>query len=92
LLPPSATTLTCNNRRAVAIPLYCAFALSAAGLLLTLKAAPIMLSLARAQPDVAIQHAFDEFFLWGLYFRGTADTLAFVAQVWALANLQRRTD
>ena len=51
-----------------------------------------MLSLARAQPDVAIQHAFDEFFLWGLYFRGTADTLAFVAQVWALANLQRRTD
>jgi len=62
-----------NNRRAVAIPLYCAVALSAAGLLLTLKAAPIMLSLARAQPDVAIQHAFDEFFLWGLYFRGTAE-------------------
>ncbi len=80
-----------NNRRAVTIPLYCAVASSAAGLLLTLKAAPIMLDLADAQRGVAIQRAFEEFFFWGLYFRGAADTLAFVAQVWALANLHQQT-
>lgn len=51
--------------------------LSIAGLLLTAKAAPIMLSLATPQSASANRHAFDEFFLWGLFLRGFADTLAF---------------
>jgi hypothetical protein len=77
--------------RHVTLPLYAAVALSAAGLLLTGKAAPIMLSLATPQPASAGQRAFDEFFLWGLYLRGAVDMLAFVASVWALANLGRQT-
>ena len=76
-----------NSRREVTIPLYCAVAFSAGGLLLTLKAAPIMLGLADAQSPAAIQDAFHDFFLWGLYVRGVADILAFVAVLWAMASL-----
>jgi hypothetical protein len=80
-----------SARREVALALYGVVALSIAGLLLTAKAAPIMLSLATPQSASANRHAFDEFFLWGLYFRGFADTLAFGALVWVLSNLTRRT-
>lgn len=73
--------------RGVAIPLYGALALSAGGLVLTAIAAPIMLSLGAPQNAVAAQRAFDEFFVWGLYLRGAADTLAFVALLWALAGM-----
>jgi hypothetical protein len=73
--------------RGVALALYCALALSVTGLLLTAKAAPIMLGLAASQSPAAGQRAFDEFFVWGLYLRGSADTLAFFALVWALSNL-----
>jgi hypothetical protein len=48
-----------------------------------------MLSLAVPQSAAAVQRAFDEFFLWGLYLRGAADTLAFAALVCALASLYR---
>ena len=65
--------------------LYCALVFSIVGLVLTVKAAPIMLSLAKSQPDAATQTAFDEFYVWGLYVRGSADLLAFVALVWALS-------
>lgn len=68
-----------------ALPLYCALTFSIAGLLLTAKAAPIMLGLTKSQPGEAMQTAFDQFFLWGLYLRGSADLLAFVAMVWALS-------
>jgi hypothetical protein len=71
------------------LPLYCAVGLSIVGLLLTVKAAPIMLSLAKPQSADAVQRAFDEFFVWGLYLRGTADTLAFAALLWALSDLHR---
>jgi hypothetical protein len=77
--PPHAATL----------PLYIALGLSITGLLLTVKAAPIMLGLPSAQSSVAVRRAFDEFFLWGLHIRGLADVLAFAALVWALANLNR---
>jgi hypothetical protein len=80
-----------GRRREVIVPLYCAVAFSAGGLLLTLKAAPIMLGLAHAESTSSIQEAFHNFFLWGLYVRGAADMLAFVAVVWALANFGRRT-
>lgn len=71
-----------------AIPLYCAVMLSLAGLALTLKAAPIMLSLAMPQSTAATQHAFDEFFLWGLYLRGATVVLTFIAVTWSLAGLK----
>jgi hypothetical protein len=66
-------------------PLVAAVALSVLGLVLTVKAAPIMLSLAAVQSPTVLLHAFDDFFLWGIYLRGAVDVLAFVAAVWALA-------
>jgi hypothetical protein len=75
--------------RAVLLPLYFAVVFSVIGLLLTIKAAPIMLSLAASQSPAAVQRAFDEFYFWGLYLRGFVDVLAFAALVWALCNLRR---
>ena len=77
-----------NAPRSVMLALCAAVALSIAGLLLTVKAAPIMLGLASSQSPAAVERAFDQFFFWGLYVRGLVDTLAFVALVWALANLR----
>jgi F0F1-type ATP synthase membrane subunit c/vacuolar-type H+-ATPase subunit K len=79
-----------NIRRDVTLFLYFAAAFSIAGLILTAKAAPIMLSLASQKSSAEIERAFNEFFVWGLYLRGFVDTLAFIALVWALSNLQRR--
>ena len=72
------------------VPLFCAVVFSLVGLVLTAKAAPIMLGLAAAQSPSATQHAFDEFFLWGLYVRGTAILLTFIAVTYALAGPYRR--
>jgi hypothetical protein len=77
--------------RAVSLPLYVAVALAVIGLLLTVKAAPIMLSLAASQSDVAVERSFNEFYLWGLYLRGLVDVLAFAALVWALSSLRQAT-
>ena len=66
-------------------PLVVAAALSLLGLLITMKAAPIMLSLRAAESPEALLRAFNDFFLWGIYVRGTVDVLAFVAAVWALS-------
>ena len=68
-------------------PLYCAAVFSLVGLVLTAKAAPIMLGLAVPQSSSATQHAFDEFFLWGLYVRGTTIMLTFIAVTCSLAGL-----
>jgi hypothetical protein len=80
-----------NANRIVMISLCSAVMFSLFGLILTAKAAPIMLSLASPQPAGAMQYAFDEFLLWGLYLRGTADILTFVVLIWAFANLDHRT-
>jgi hypothetical protein len=74
----------------VTLPLYVAAFFAVTGLLLTVKAAPIMLGLAEPQPARSFQQAFDEFFLWGLYLRGAADALAFIALIWGLASMVRR--
>ena len=66
-------------------PLVAAVALSILGLLITAKAAPIMLSLRTVQSPAALLRAFDDFFLWGIYLRGAVDVLTFVAAVWALS-------
>jgi hypothetical protein len=73
-------------RSVAALPLYFAAIISVLGLLLTLKAAPIMLGLSSPLSAQEAQRAFDEFFFWGLYLRGAADLLAFAGGVWALAS------
>ena len=76
--------------RAVSLPLYIALALAVIGLLLTVKAAPIMLGLA-SQSGAAVERSFNEFCFWGLYLRGFVDVLAFAALVWALSSLRQAT-
>jgi len=66
--------------------LYLAAAFSVLGLFFTVKAAPIMLGLNSALPSAEVQRSFDQFFFWGLYLRGAADGLAFIAGVCALAH------
>ena len=78
-----------RRARDATIALYSASTLSVAGLLLTTRAAPVMLNLASLQTEDAVRHAFGQFFLWGLYLRGTAEVLAFIALIWALSTLHR---
>ena len=56
-----------KHERVLAIPVYAAAALAAAGLLMTFKAAPFMLSLRHiGNEEVALlEHAFNGFRLWG---------------------------
>lgn len=74
-----------NYARIVLISLYLAAAFSIVGLILTIKAAPIMLGLGTTLPVVALQQAENAFFFWGLYLRGAVDLLAFLSAVWALS-------
>jgi hypothetical protein len=66
--------------------LYLATTFSLGGLLLTLKAAPIMLTL-ESPASISLPRAFAEFHFWGLFLRGTADLLAFVFELCALTAL-----
>jgi hypothetical protein len=68
-------------------PLLTAVVLSLLGLVVTVKAAPIMLSLRAAESPAPLQRAFEDFFLWGIYLRGTIDVLTFVAAIWALTAM-----
>ncbi len=69
----------------VALPLYLSVVLVLGGLLATVKAAPIMMSLRRIGDDTsALQKAFDGFRRWGNV-RGVFQVLAFLANVWALS-------
>jgi hypothetical protein len=71
-----------------ALPLYGAVLLSAGGLLCTLKAAPIMLSIGHLSDQAALQQALDGFYFWG-DIRGIFQVLAFFVTVWTLAGLKR---
>jgi hypothetical protein len=75
------------RRRGVAIPMYLAALLYIVGLVVTAKAAPIMLGLSAPQSTDALSQVFDDFYFWGLYLRGATDLLAFLAQIWAFASL-----
>ena len=67
-----------------ALPVYLSVALVLGGLLATVKAAPLMMSLRRIGDDTsALQKAFDGFRRWGNV-RGALQILAFLANVWAL--------
>jgi hypothetical protein len=70
-----------------ALPLYLAALLSIGGLLVTVKAAPIMLSVPHLGGDpLLLQKAFDGFNFWG-GIRGLSQLLAFVAELWAIFSL-----
>jgi hypothetical protein len=81
-----------DARSMTTLALYCAVVFSLVGLVLTAKAAPIMLGLASPQAPFVTQQAFDEFFLWGLYIRGTTIVLTFIAVTCALAGLSQHRD
>ena len=69
------------------IPIYASVVLVLGGLVATVKAAPIMLSLRRIGDNPpALQKAFDGFKRWGNV-RGIFQVLAFVTNIWALAAL-----
>ena len=72
------------------VSLHCAVVFSLVGLALTAKAAPIMLGLAAPQSPSVTQQVFDEFFLWGLYIRGTTIVFTFIAVTCSLAGLDQR--
>jgi hypothetical protein len=56
----------------------------------TIKAAPIMLGVGERDTDaVALQNAFEQFTLWGIYIRGAFGILALLASIWALAAYPR---
>ncbi len=67
-----------------ALPVYLSVVLVLGGLLATVKAAPIMMSVRRIGDDTsALQKAFDGFRRWGNV-RGVFQILAFLANIWAL--------
>lgn len=72
--------------RGPALALCLAAGFSVVGLLLTIKAAPIMLGLVVPQPAAETERAFQSFYFWGLYLRGSVDVLAFACSVWALVE------
>jgi hypothetical protein len=75
--------------RRASTPIYLA-ALGAIGVIATtIKAAPIMLGVPDLDSD-ALQHAFDQFTLWGVYMRGALGALALLASIWALAAYPRK--
>ncbi|MPZ62158.1 MAG: hypothetical protein GEU93_12860 [Propionibacteriales bacterium] len=72
--------------RSFALPVYAQAACMLAAMATTLKAAPIMLDVADIHNTTALQHAFDQFTLWGVYIRGAALGLAFLSALWATAT------
>jgi len=65
--------------------LYAALALSIVGLLLTMKAAPIMLGIRDLIDPAALQRAFEQFFFWG-NLRSGCQIAAFVVVACALGS------
>jgi hypothetical protein len=93
LLSIAAAVSFQRDRRRIAAtpaPLYGGVLLSAAGLLVTAKAAPNMLSLRRLanNDEAGLRRALDGFHFWS-NIRGVCQVLAFVANVWSLATIDR---
>jgi hypothetical protein len=66
------------------LPIYLSAVLVMGGLMATLKAAPIIMSLRRIGDDpAALKHAFNGFMQWGNV-RGVFQVMAFLANIWAL--------
>jgi len=71
-----------------AVPLYAAVLLALAGLVLTLKAAPIMLGIRDMSDPAGLQASFEGFRFWG-NLRGACQVTTFLLEVWALGVLPR---
>jgi hypothetical protein len=72
---------------AAAVPAYAATLLVVIGMALTIKAAPVMLSLRRATSDATgNERAFRDFWLWSTL-RGVAQVIAFAANLWSLERV-----
>jgi len=76
--------------RTAVVPLYAAVLFAAGGLVLTVKAAPIMLGIRDLGDPAALQRAFEGFWYWG-NLRAASQVMAFVAQLAALTVLLRRS-
>lgn len=75
--------------RSIGIPIYAAAIFTVGGLLLTLKAAPIMLSVRHLGDDpVSLRRALDGFEFWGGW-RSVSQILGFVANLFSLAAIAR---
>ncbi|MDQ2881747.1 MAG: hypothetical protein M3Y48_11115 [Actinomycetota bacterium] len=74
--------------RTAAVPVYLAALFMLIVMATTVKAAPIMLGVAHLGEDTsALRRAFEDFTFWGVYVRGAALTLAFLAAIWAASYL-----
>jgi hypothetical protein len=78
----------CGQAPRLAIfPIYAAALCTVGGPLMTLKAAPVMLSVGHLGNDpVSLQHAFDAFGFWSSI-RGVFQVLAYFANLWSLFAL-----
>lgn len=80
-----------NAPRAAAILLDLAVLLLVGGLVLTAKAAPVMLGIQYMSDPAMLQHAFEEFWYWGNW-RGACQLMAFIVQTATLGVLSRRAE
>ena len=91
ILSVAAAALFWRDRtapRAAAVPMYAAALLTISGLLFTINAAQIMLSVRHLGDDpIALRRAFDGFEFWG-WWRGVCQCSAYLASFWA--HIERR--
>jgi hypothetical protein len=78
------------RQRSVAFAIYLSAGLALAGLMLTFKAAPFMLSLRYTGNDdlMHLRQAFDGFWFWSAI-RGVMQVLAFLGNLWSLVEMLR---
>jgi hypothetical protein len=72
--------------RTAQLSLAVAAVLMIVGLILTIKAAPIMLDIAAAHDTATLQNAFNGFYFWG-NLRAIAQVCGFLAELWAVSSL-----
>ncbi len=87
LIAAAIAVVSSTKFRQVALPLYAATLLALAGLILTLFAAPYMLSLrTMANDPILLQNAFEHFHFWGLL-RALMQVASFCCCVWAMGRV-----
>jgi hypothetical protein len=75
--------------QAAQMPIYAAALFTIGGLVLTVKAAPIMLGVKNVGDDLGVlQRAFDDFEFWGTL-RLASQTLGYLANMWSLVAILR---
>lgn len=71
----------------ISLPMLLATGFSALGLIFTIFAAPVMLSVpALGNNEILLQQAFNKFHFWGM-FRAIAQLLSFFACIWVLKKM-----